>query len=140
MLDKWLSREQRYAHSPLLHVRSVSAGDDVDPAAVDEWLGHELLRNYLSPAAVTALEAAFDDLGMPQVADHLRAQTFPSEDKVPAGDFGEMLGAAIFRRARRYCVPVLKLRFKYRPNQPVQGVDFIAFRLRSSHRSLPPPR
>jgi hypothetical protein len=31
---------------------------------------------------------------------------------------------------RRWCVPVLKLRYKQSPNQPVQGADVIAFQLR----------
>jgi hypothetical protein len=30
---------------------------------------------------------------------------------------------------RRWCEPVLKLRYKQSPNQPVQGTDVIAFRL-----------
>lgn len=130
MLERWLAREERTSANPNLDVRSISPAEDVDPASVDEWLGHELLRNYLAPDQLDLLESTFDDLGMPDVAEHLRRHTFPSDVSVRNGDFGEALGAAMFRRTRRYCVPILKLRFKHRPDQPVQGVDFIAFRLR----------
>jgi len=39
------------------------------------------------------------------------------------------LTGALFRRVRRWCVPILKLRYKQRPNQPVQGADVLGFRL-----------
>ena len=132
MFEKWLRREDRSAPSAVLAVRMLSTDAAVDADALDAWLGHELFRNYLSPEAVTALELAFDDLGIPEVADHLRRHTFPNRVSVRHGDFGEALGGALFRRVRRYCVPVLKLRYKHRPDQPVQGVDLLAFRLNES--------
>lgn len=130
MLDKWLSREVCTRVSGLLEVRNVSSEGNVDEQELNDWLGHELLRNYVSPGGLDALEAVFADLSMPEVADHLRRHKFPTDEVVRTGDFGEALGGALFRRVRRWCLPVLKLRFKQRPNQPVQGADFVAFRLR----------
>jgi hypothetical protein len=130
VLDKWLNREDLEAVSGVLDVRRLSADGAVDEQALGVWLGHELLRNYLGPKELEGLEAAFRDLGMPEVAEHLKMHKFPTQENIRTGDFGEALGGALFRRVRRWCVPILKLRFKQRPNQPVQGVDFLALRLR----------
>ncbi|WP_344612105.1 Hachiman antiphage defense system protein HamA [Dactylosporangium salmoneum] len=92
------------------------------------YLGHELARNYVQPGALAAI---FDDLGVPLVANYLRKNKFPTDVSVRHGDFGEALTGALFRRVRRWCVPVLKLRYKHRPNQAVQGCDVLAFRLRA---------
>ena len=48
---------------------------------------------------------------------------------VRTGEFGEALAGAMFRKLRRYCVPILKLRYKDRPGAPMQGPDLLAFRL-----------
>lgn len=74
----------------------------------------------------------FRDLGVREVADHLASHKFPTLVSIRTGDFGEAMSGALFRRARRWCVPILKLRYKQRPNQPVQGADFLGFRLRQS--------
>ncbi|MFI7642972.1 hypothetical protein [Nonomuraea sp. NPDC049400] len=111
-------------------MRHLTTSDAVDQHAADQWLGQDLLRNYVHPEERALLEQTFRDLGQTALADHLISHKFPSDVKVRSGDFGEALSGAWYRRARRWCVPLLKLRFKHRPNQPVQGVDFLAFRLR----------
>lgn len=120
----------------------LTANNEVDPQAAQDWLGHELLRNYVPADELNVLEAVFRDLGLPELADHLIKHKFPSEPKVCSGGFGEALSGALFRRVRRWCVPILKLRYKHRPDQPVQGVmgdllssiTFVAARL--SERGL----
>lgn len=126
MLERWLSAGDLATIAENLDLRRMSTDGNIDEAALDAWLGHELLRNYVGPRE---LDATFRDLGLPEVADHLAKHKFPTDEKVQVGDFGEALGGALFRRVDRWCVPVLKLRFKHRPNQPVQGADFVAFRL-----------
>jgi hypothetical protein len=126
MLERWLSADEIAAVAENLGLRRMSTDGSMDEPALNAWLGHELLRNYVGPGE---LDATFRDLGLPEVADHLAKHKFPTDEIVQVGDFGEALGGALFRRVDRWCVPVLKLRFKHRPNQPVQGADFVAFRL-----------
>ena len=46
------------------------------------------------------------------------------------GDFGEIVTGALYRRVRRWCVPIMKLRYKQTAEQAVQGTDVMAFRFR----------
>lgn len=126
MLQHWL-KEGEPTSEGLLELHILEAVSDDDGEALTQWLGREPHRNYVAPGE---LEAIFEDLGAPDVAEHLRRNKFPTTVAVRNGDFGEALTAALYRRVRRWCVPVLKLRYKQTPNQPVQGADVIAFRLR----------
>jgi len=128
MLDKWLTEHDVKHLSDHLDVREVTESERLDDDALYGYLGHELLRNYVVPGE---LAAVFRDLGVPEVADHLVKHKFPTAEKIRTGDFGEALTGALYRNIR-WCVPILKLRYKQRPNQPVQGADFLAFRLRLS--------
>ncbi|WP_030911645.1 hypothetical protein [Streptosporangium amethystogenes] len=130
MLDRWLTEQGQGETSGILHVRHLTTNHEIDPQAAQDWLGHELLRNYVPTDELNVLETVFRDLALPGLADHLIKHKFPSDPKVRSGDFGEALSGALFRRVRRWCVPILKLRYKHRPDQPVQGADFLAFRLR----------
>ncbi|WP_431929911.1 hypothetical protein [Nonomuraea jabiensis] len=130
MLEKWLQQQDLHEVSTVLQVQHLTTSDAVDQHAAEQWLGQDLLRNYVHPEERALLEQTFRDLGQTALADHLISYKFPSDVKVRSGDFGEALSGAWYRRARRWCVPLLKLRYKHRPNQPVQGVDFLAFRLR----------
>lgn len=99
-----------------------------DREEVLDWLGKELLRNYVAPGE---LETIFKDLGVPEVADYLNNNKFPSDPKIRTGDFGEVLTGRLLRDDQ-WCVPVLKLRYKQRPDQPAQGADALAFRLQET--------
>jgi hypothetical protein len=127
MLEKWLAEHHVERVSDFLNVQVVTEGGPVEGDALYDYLGRELLRNYVVPGELSAI---FRDLGAPEVADHLTAHKFPTLERVRTGDFGEAMTGALFRRVRRWCVPILKLRYKQRPNQPVQGADFLGFRLR----------
>lgn len=129
MIERWLVEQDPERLSAVLDIQVVTADETVDEDALYDYLGHELLRNYVVPGE---LEAIFRDLGVTEVADHLANHKFPTLDSIRTGDFGEAMSGALFRRARRWCVPILKLRYKQRPNQPVQGADFLGFRLRQS--------
>ncbi len=129
MIEKWLVEQDPEQVSAVLDIQVVTADETVDEDTLYDYLGHELLRNYVVPGE---LEMIFRDLGVPEVADHLANHKFPTLDSIRTGDFGEAMSGALFRRARRWCVPILKLRYKQRPNQPVQGADFLGFRLRQS--------
>ncbi len=84
-----------------------------DPATDEDdvitRLGHELRRNYIGPAEIADILEQFD-AGM--LARHLREHKLPAPTSVRHGEFGDALSGAIFRRTRRYCVLVLKLRYK----------------------------
>ncbi|MEU3907938.1 Hachiman antiphage defense system protein HamA [Streptomyces goshikiensis] len=99
-------------------------------------LGHEVMRNYLVPGE---LANVFDDLGAPEVAGYLRVNKFPRDRKIRHGDFGEIITGALYRRVRRWCVPVLKLRYKQTPAQAVQGTDVLAFRFRRDPPAIAVP-
>jgi hypothetical protein len=99
----------------------------LDDEALVAMLGRELRRNYVDPKA---LEVLFNDLGAPQVAAHIRNRVLPTDNKVRIGEFGETVATALFRLSYRYSVPILKLRFKDSPNDPMKGTDLLAFRLR----------
>lgn len=129
MIERWLVAQDPEEVSAVLDIQVVTADETVDEDVLYDYLGHELLRNYVVPGE---MEAIFRDLGVPEVADHLASHKFPTLDSIRTGDFGEAMSGALFRRARRWCVPILKLRYKQRPNQPVQGADFLGFRLRQS--------
>jgi hypothetical protein len=126
MLERWLKGGEP-ARQGLLELDVLAADAGIDEDELMVWLGRELERNYVTPGE---LETIFEDLGAPEVAEHLRRNKFPTQKSIRNGDFGEAVTAALYRRVRRWCVPVLKLRYKQRPNQPVQGVDVIGFRLR----------
>jgi hypothetical protein len=131
VLERWLVEQLIEArdHPDTLDVVTFVGDQSIDDGEVLAYLGHELVRNYVSPGE---LAAVFDDLGVPDVAAHLRTNTFPTDDRIRRGDFGEALPGALLRRVQRWCVPILKLRYKQQPNQPVQGVDVLAFRLRAN--------
>jgi len=129
MLDRWLGREGRRRISPTLDLCEVMVDDNLDEAEVREALGRELARNYLNSAERAVLGGVFADLGLNATARQLAESKLPSTVAVRHGDFGEALSGVLFRRVRRYCVPIMKLRYKHRPNQPVQSCDLIAFRL-----------
>jgi len=129
MLEKWLTEQDVERVSDVLDVQVVKEGEPIEEDALYGYLSHELLRNYVVPGELSAI---FQDLGVPEIADHLLKHKFPTIERVRNGDFGEAIAGALFRRVRRWCVPVLKLRYKQRPNQPVQGADFLGFRLRLS--------
>lgn len=126
-LERWLRPELPQADGELrLHVfrdEGPLEGEDLYQS-----LGKEIFRNYVAPGD---LEAVFEDLGAPEVAAHLRRNKYPSDLKVRVGEFGEVLTGRLLRDDR-WCVPLLKLRYKQRPNQPVQGADSIGFRLQES--------
>jgi hypothetical protein len=130
MLEKWLADHELEHASEFLDVQVVTEVETgVEEDALYGYLGRELLRNYVVPGELAAI---FRDLGLPEVADHLARHKFPSAEWIRTGDFGEALAGALFRSVRRWCVPILKLRYKQRPNQPVQGADLLGFRLRLS--------
>jgi hypothetical protein len=129
VLEKWLRNEQQTAHSDVLHVREVIADAEAEGDDLDAWLGHELMRNYFAPANRAVLAETLKDLGLPGLADWALANKFPTMDVVRSGEFGEALVGAVLRKLRRYTLPILKLRYKHKPNAPVQGADLLAFRL-----------
>ncbi|MEV0408573.1 hypothetical protein [Actinoallomurus sp. NPDC050550] len=125
MLETWLNSRDLPDTSLVLAVREVTADNALDGEVVRAWLGKELARNYVGAAERRLLEDTFRDLGMHKVAEHLARHKFPT---APVSS-GEALSGALFRKVDRWCVPILKLRYKQRPNQPVQGADFLGFRL-----------
>ncbi|MDX3365020.1 SAVED domain-containing protein [Streptomyces sp. ME02-6987-2C] len=129
MFGKWLEPQQVEQPEGELHYEVlVESGKDDDETVMDQ-LGHDIARNYLNP---NELALVFDDLGSPEVAAYLRANKFPADIKVRHGDFGEIVTAGLYRRVRRWCVPILKLRYKQTPGQAVQGTDVLAFRFRQT--------
>lgn len=136
MLSTWLSASTQAAPNALLEVEFLEPGGAVADDRLMQYLGQELSRNYLEPGA---LAAVFADLAMPGVAEMLRENVYPAQVAVRHGDFGEIVTGAMFRTWLRWCVPILKLRFKQRPDQPVQGVDGLAFRLRQNPPAVAVP-
>ncbi len=129
MLDRWLGREGRRYVSPILDLCEVLVDDSLGESEIQEALGRELMRNFLHPTERAALVESFAGLGLNAMAKHLAESKLPTAIAVRHGDFGEALTGVLFRRVRRYCVPIMKLRYKHRPNQAVQGCDLLAFRL-----------
>lgn len=124
----WLSVQPTTVSGQLSIVELRDTGG-LDDEALIEMLGRELRRNYVDPKA---LEVLFNDLGAPQVAAHIRNRVLPTDSKVRIGEFGETVATALFRLSYRYSVPILKLRFKDSPNDPMKGTDLLAFRLRAT--------
>ncbi|WP_331726608.1 Hachiman antiphage defense system protein HamA [Streptomyces sp. NBC_00280] len=129
MFGKWLEQEPVEQPEGELHYEALVESGELDDEELMDQLGHDVARNYLNPSE---LALVFDDLGSPEVADYLRANKFPADIKVRHGDFGEIVTAGLYRRVRRWCVPILKLRYKQTPNQAVQGTDVLAFRFRQT--------
>lgn len=112
-----------------LSIVDLNDSGSLDDVALVDILGHELRRNYVGPGQ---LEVLFDDLGAPDVAAHIRSRVLPHDGKVRIGEFGETVATALFRLTYRYSVPILKLRFKSAPNDPMKGTDLLAFRLQAT--------
>jgi hypothetical protein len=129
MFGEWLEQQSvKQPEGELRYEALVESGQPDDEELMNQ-LGHDVARNYLNPSE---LALVFDDLGSPEVGDYLRANKFPTRIAVRHGDFGEIVTAALYRRLRRWCVPILKLRYKQTPNQAVQGTDVLAFRFRQT--------
>jgi hypothetical protein len=129
MFDKWLEQQPVDQPEGDLSYKALVRSDRLGDEELLEQLGHDVARNYLNP---DELALVFDDLGAPEVADYLRTNKFPADIKVRHGDFGEIVTSGLYRRMRRWCVPILKLRYKQTPNQAVQGTDVLAFRFRQT--------
>lgn len=129
MFGKWLEPQQVEQPEGELHYEALVESGKLDDEEVIDQLGHDVARNYLNP---NELALVFDDLGSPEVAAYLRTNKFPVDIKVRHGDFGEIVTAGLYRRMRRWCVPILKLRYKQTPGQAVQGTDVLAFRFRQT--------
>ncbi|MFD4588934.1 hypothetical protein [Streptomyces sp. NPDC058434] len=127
MFDKWLSPQPAEQPGGLLRYEALGDSRQLDDAEVLEQLGQEVWRNYVRPDELALI---FDDLGTPEVAAYVRTNKFPSRTAVRHGDFGEIVTGALYRRVRRWCVPILKLRYKQTANQAVQGTDVLAFQFR----------
>ncbi|MFJ2629951.1 Hachiman antiphage defense system protein HamA [Streptomyces sp. NPDC087532] len=127
MFDKWLQQQSVEQPDGELNYESLAESGQIDDTELMDQLGREVARNYLNPGE---LALVFDDLGAPEIAGYLRINKFPTRTAVRHGDFGEIVTAALYRRVRRWCVPILKLRYKQTPNQAVQGTDVLAFRFR----------
>jgi hypothetical protein len=127
-MARWLTSRTAPRDSGTLRVDELLTTDQLTEEELRVALGHELRRNYVNRAA---LEMIFDDLGAPEVAKHLRDNVLPRQVHVRHGEFGEALTGAHFRTVLRYCMPVLKLRFKQGREQPVFGADVVAFKLRT---------
>ena len=126
--NDWLSAQPATVSGQLSIIDFHDAGGLDDETRI-AMLGRELRRNYVD---TKALEVLFNDLGAPQVAAHIRSCILPADDKVRIGEFGETVATALFRLSYRYAVPILKLRFKDSPNDPMKGTDLLAFRLRET--------
>lgn len=131
MLEKWLRNEQQKAHSDLLQVREVIADPAAEGDDLDAWLGHELMRNYFTPDNRAVLVETLKGLDLPGLAEWVLTKKLPSKDMVRIGEFGEAFVGAVLRKLRRYTLPILKLRYKHTPDDPVKGADLLAFRLSS---------
>jgi hypothetical protein len=99
VIEKWLVEQNPGQASSVLDIQVVTADETVDEDTLYDYLGHELLRNYVVPGE---LEMIFRDLGVPEVAEHLVNHKFPTLDSIRTGDFGEAMSGALFRRARRW--------------------------------------
>ncbi len=71
----------------------------------------KLLRDDVHPAERQVLVSTLRSLGVDALADHLAESKLPGDGMVRTGEFGEALTGAVFRKLRRYCVPILKLRY-----------------------------
>jgi len=129
VFGEWLEQQRVEQPKGELRYEVLVESDRFSDEELMDQLGHDVARNYLSP---NELALVFDDLGAPGVADYLRANKFPADVKVRHGDFGEIVTVGLYRRVRRWCVPILKLRYKQTPNQAVQGTDVLAFRFRQT--------
>ncbi|MEU2510013.1 Hachiman antiphage defense system protein HamA [Streptomyces sp. NPDC007863] len=136
MFDRWLRPQDVEQPDGLLEYQLLANGGLIEDDELVERLGHEVMRNYLVPGE---LANVFDDLGAPEVAGYLRKNKFPVDRKIRHGDFGEIITGALYRRVRRWCVPVLKLRYKQTPAQAVQGTDVLAFRFRQDPPAIAVP-
>lgn len=127
MFDRWLTAEDVQQPDGQVQYEALADSGEIDEDDLIDQLAHEVVRNYVAPGELALI---FDDLGAPEVAAYLRVNKFPSRIEIRHGDFGEILTGALYRRVRRWCVPILKLRYKQTPNQAVQGTDVLAFRFR----------
>lgn len=124
-LTSWLAEDPVSQFEGPLSYAALSVADGFDRTAMVESLAKDVVRNYLAPGE---LAAVFGDLGAPEVAGYLRENKFPSRLMTRHGDFGEIVTGAHYRLVERWCVPILKVRYKQTANQAVQGTDVLAFR------------
>ena len=100
----------------------------LDTDALVSQLGHELRRNYVDPNELSTL---LESLGATKLSTYIRDYKLPEDLSVRHGDFGEAIGSALLRHSKRFCLPVLKLRYKTRADKSLFGLDIVAFRFTS---------
>ncbi|MER7919055.1 MULTISPECIES: hypothetical protein [unclassified Streptomyces] len=127
LFDRWLKPQQMQQPTGQLAYEVLAGSGDLSDTELVDGLAREVVRNYVIPRE---LEMVFEDLCAPEVAAYLRVNKFPSVTRTRHGDFGEIVTGALYRLVRRWCVPILKLRYKQTANQAVQGTDVLAFRFR----------
>jgi hypothetical protein len=119
VLERWLLEViEARDDSEKLDIVTFVGDRSIDDEEIDAYLGHELVRNYVSPGE---LAAVFDDLGVPQVAEHLRTNKFPNVDRVRRGEFGEALTGTLLRRVQRWCVPIRSCDTSSSPTNPYKA-------------------
>jgi hypothetical protein len=126
-IERWLRALPADVDGTLTR-EDVEADGSAERHQVLTALGRELRRNYISREE---LAIVLQGLGADRLADHLRQNKLPTKTSIRYGEFGEALSGALFRRVKRYCVPIMKLRYKQGRNQPTQLADILAFRLRA---------
>lgn len=126
-VERWLKTDAT-ATRPMLEIEYLRS-TELPQEEVYEKLEHELRRNYVSPQSLAQM---LGQLGASQTAAAIARAKVPTVPRQQVGDFGEALAAAHFRHARKWCVPILKLRWKQGRNQPVHGADVVALRLRAT--------
>ncbi len=125
LIGRWLTVTARPPKGQLA-IEDVRPDGAVGEDELVAALRHEVRRNYASPRE---LAAVLHDFGADRLATYVQDNKLPTEQIIRHGEFGEIVGGALFRRVKRYCIPVMKLRYKLGRNQPTHLADVLAFRL-----------
>jgi hypothetical protein len=121
VIERWLAAE---APDGLGFAVEDWVAQDIDRDAVLLILSREILRSY---ERLNYLSRRLAERGLDRVAEHIRDNLLPGPGRQRIGDFGELVATAVFRRLKRYTVPVLKLRFKLDPNESQRLIDVVGF-------------
>lgn len=125
LIGRWLKITARPSKGQLA-IEEVSTAGAVEDDELITGLQHEIRRNY---ASSRELAQVLHDFGAGRLATYVQDNKLPTKQIIRHGEFGEIVGGALFRRVKRYCIPIMKLRHKLGRNQPTHLADVLAFRL-----------
>lgn len=117
----WIEPEQESS----IHNCKVLKFNEIPDARekIYEKLVERVIEHYTEPKRITDY---LENEKFSRLERHINESlpTLPNQEK---GDFGEIFGTEHLKQFHNYSFPILKLRYKLKPNKSIEGEDILGF-------------